>query len=99
MLYLVVEHFLAGDAGPVYARLGDEGRRLPEGVTYLASWVTSDLAHCYQVLDCETRARLDDWMAAWEDLVRFEVISVVTSKEAQRILTDRAKPKDTDDRH
>jgi hypothetical protein len=48
----------------------------------VSSWVTTDLAHCYQVMECADRARLDEWMARWSDLVEFEVIEVVTSPEA-----------------
>jgi hypothetical protein len=55
---------------------------MPEGVRYVSSWVTHDLAHCYQVMDCDTRALLDEWIASWADLVEFEVIPVITSAEA-----------------
>lgn len=82
MLYLVIEHFRGGDPAPVYRRLRDEGRRLPEGLDYVASWVTRDLARCYQVMECEERAPLEAWMARWEDLVRFEVLPVLSSEEA-----------------
>jgi hypothetical protein len=30
-------------------------------------------------LECADHARLDEWMARWEDLVELEVILVVTS--------------------
>jgi hypothetical protein len=33
-------------------------------------------------MECADRALLDEWMAAWDDLVRFEVIEVVTSADA-----------------
>jgi precorrin-3B methylase len=33
-------------------------------------------------MECTDRALLDSWMASWSDLVRFEVIPVVTSAEA-----------------
>ena len=82
MLYMIVEHFRGGDAVPVYRRFRDRGRLAPEGLRYVASWVTDDLRHCYQVMECDDRALLDAWMAAWADLVDFEVIPVVTSAEA-----------------
>lgn len=82
MLYLVIEHFRDGDAAPVYRRLREEGRHLPEGLTRHASWVTTDTTRCYQIMECEDRSLLDTWMAHWADLVRFEVIPVISSAEA-----------------
>ena len=55
MLYMIVEHFRNGDPKPVYARFRERGRLAPEGLKYVASWVTSDLKHCYQVMECEDR--------------------------------------------
>jgi hypothetical protein len=82
MLYLVVESFRGGDPGPVYARFREQGRLAPDGLKYVASWVTTDLARCYQVMECDDPKLLDVWMASWSDLTEFEVIPVVTSAEA-----------------
>ena len=82
MLFMVIEHFRGGDAAPVYARFRERGRLAPEGLTYVNSWVTADLTRCYQVMACDDRALLDEWLARWSDLVDFEVVPVVTSAEA-----------------
>jgi hypothetical protein len=82
MLFMVIEHFRGGDARPVYHRFRDRGRLAPDGLTYVNSWVTDDLTRCYQVMSCDDRGLLDDWIAAWSDLVDFEVIPVITSPEA-----------------
>jgi hypothetical protein len=82
MLYMVVEHFRGGNAVPVYRRFRDEGRLASEGLRYVASWVTDDFRHCYQVMECDDRALLDQWIARWDDLVEFEVVPVVTSADA-----------------
>ncbi len=55
---------------------------MPEGLTYVSSWVTADLTRCYQVVECDDRRLLEQWMARWSDLVEFEVEPVVTSAEA-----------------
>lgn len=89
MLYLIVEHFRNGDPLPVYRRFRDRGRLAPEGLRYLASWVTGDLRRCYQVMECEDRVLLTGWMASWEDLVEFEVIPVVTSAQAAAAVAPR----------
>jgi hypothetical protein len=82
MLYMIIEHFRDGDARPVYERFRDRGRLAPDGLQYVGSWVTADLRHCYQVMECAERALLDQWIAAWSDLVQFEVVPVLTSAEA-----------------
>ena len=82
MLYMIVEHFKNGDPRPVYDRFRRSGRLAPDGLRYVSSWVSSDLARCYQVMECDERRLLDEWIAAWADLVDFEVHSVVTSAEA-----------------
>ena len=82
MLYMIVEHFKNADARPIYDRFRQRGRLAPPGLAYVNSWVASDLTRCYQVMECDDRALLDQWIAAWEDLVDFEVHPVITSAEA-----------------
>jgi len=81
-LYMVVEHFKHKDPLPVYRRFRDKGRMAPEGLVYVSSWVDDQLERCYQLMEAEDRALLDEWMANWKDIVDFEVYSVVTSQEA-----------------
>ena len=89
MLYLVIETFRGGDARPVYRRFRDQGRLAPEGLRYVASWVTEDLRRCYQVMECDDRALLDAWIARWRDLVDFEVLPVMTSADAAATIAPR----------
>ncbi len=89
MLYMIIEHFRGGDPVPVYRRFRDRGRLASEGLRYVDSWVTPDLKHCYQVMECADRALLDEWMAAWSDLVEYEVAPVISSAEAQATMRPR----------
>lgn len=82
MLYMIVEHFRGGDARPVYRRFRDQGRLAPDGLHYISSWVTRDLQRCFQVMECDDERLLQEWIARWDDLVRFEVIPVMTSPDA-----------------
>jgi hypothetical protein len=82
MLYMIIEHFRGGDAVPVYRRFRDLGRMAPDGLRYVSSWVTRDYGHCYQVMECDDPALLEQWMSNWRDLVDFEVIPVMTSADA-----------------
>jgi hypothetical protein len=81
-MYMVIENFKNGDAVPVYRRFRDRGRMAPAGLSYLSSWVNDELDRCYQLMETEDRALLDQWMANWSDLVDFEVQPVITSNQA-----------------
>ena len=81
-LYMVVEHFKDKNPLPVYRRFRDKGRMAPEGLVYVSSWVDHNLEHCYQLMQADSRALLDEWIAKWKDIVDFEVFPVVTSQEA-----------------
>ena len=89
MVYLIIEHYRDGDAVRVYRRFKERGRMAPEGLTYVGSWVTEDLRHCYQIMDCADAALLDRWMDAWRDIVDFEVIPVLTSAQALQAIEPR----------
>lgn len=89
MLYMIIEDFRGGDAVPVYRRFRDRGRLAPEGLRYVASWVTDDLRRCFQVMECDDPALLREWMAAWDDIVEFEVVPVITSAEAAAAIAPR----------
>lgn len=82
VLYMVIENFRGGDAVPVYRRFRDKGRLAPDGLTYVVSWVTTDLRRCFQIMECDDPSLLTQWMARWDDLTEFEVIPVVTSAQA-----------------
>jgi hypothetical protein len=89
MLYMVVETFNPGAAPAVYQRARERGRMLPAGLEYLDSWVSTDYSVCYQLMRSDDPALLDVWMAAWQDLVGFEVVAVQPSADAARAIADR----------
>ena len=89
MLFMIIEHFRGGDPIPVYRRFRDRGRMAPDDVRYVNSWVTSDLSRCYQVMESPDRARLDEWLQRWRDLVDFDVVPVITSSDAQALVAPR----------
>ena len=82
MLFMVIERFKNGDTKLVYRRYQQKGRMLPEGLSYVESWVTADLGRCFQLMQCDEPRLFEQWVNEWQDLVDFEIIPVVTSKEA-----------------
>ena len=83
MQYMIVETFTSGPE-PVYARFRERGRLAPPGLEYVSSVVSDDGRRCYQLMKCDSMNLLEEWMAAWRDLVSFEVIPVISSADAAR---------------
>jgi hypothetical protein len=84
MLFMVVESFRNGDAKAVYSRFQERGRMLPEGLTYIDSWTDAKFERCFQLMACEDQRPLQEWASRWQDLVEFEIVPVISSKEAAR---------------
>ena len=78
---MVVEHYDRG-AAPVYERFAERGRQAPDGLRYVDSWVSAGLDRCFQLMECDDLALLQRWVAAWQDIVRFEIVVVTSSADA-----------------
>jgi hypothetical protein len=78
---MVVEEFVQG-ARAVYERAAERGRMLPPGLEYVDSWIDASLERCFQLMETDDPALIDDWIAKWSDLARFEVVPVLSSDEA-----------------
>jgi hypothetical protein len=81
MLFMVIEDFKDGDPGPIRERFVRDGRMLPEGVVYHASWVDPSNARCFQVMEAKDRDALLVWTDRWADLVGFTILPVLPSEE------------------
>lgn len=88
MLFMVVERFRRQDAKAVYRRLRDHGRLMPDDLTFVASYVQADLACCYQVVECDDVATLQNWVAHWTDLVEFEILPIAYGRETAEALAE-----------
>lgn len=80
--YLVIENYKEGKTEEIYERFSKNGRMLPQGVEYVNSWIEEDLKKCYQIMISQSEEKLKEWIEKWEDLVDFEIIPVINSKEA-----------------
>jgi hypothetical protein len=78
---MVIETFVQG-ARPVYERAAQKGRLLPTGVLYLDSWIDESLQRCFQLMETDDPSALDEWIGEWSDLVRFEIVPLISSSEA-----------------
>jgi hypothetical protein len=78
---MVVEEFTHG-ARPIYERLAEKGRMMPDGLEYVDSWIDERMRRCWQLMETDDPALFDEWTANWSDLMSFEIYPVLTSAEA-----------------
>ena len=77
MQFMVIERFRNQDAKAIYRRLRERGRMMPEGLTFVSSWVSADLDRCFQLMETDDVTLFQRWIAGWSDLMEFEVVPVV----------------------
>jgi hypothetical protein len=83
MLFMVIERFKGRDPAPVYRRLREAGRSLPDGLRYIDSWVEVNFDRCFQLMECDDARLLMQWVLGWRDLIDFEVVPVCPSREVR----------------
>ena len=87
MLFMIIERFQDNDMLPIYQRVNDEGRMLPEGLKYIDSWVEPNFSRCFQLMECDDLRLLQEWILKWRNSgVTFEIVPVVSSKETQKVI-------------
>lgn len=79
MKYMVIETFKVGMVDKVYERFSNKGRMLPDGVHYLDSWLSNDRTKCFQLMEADRFELIEEWIAEWDDLIEFEIVSVQDS--------------------
>jgi Domain of unknown function (DUF3303) len=89
MLFMVIEEFRNQDAKSVYRRFQSKGRMMPDGLTFVNSWVAADLGRCFQLMECDDVTLLQKWIAEWSDLVAFEIVPVVPGKDTAAALANQ----------
>jgi hypothetical protein len=87
MLFMVIERFKDRDPVPIYARLREQGRSMPDGLRYVDSWVEANFDRCFQRMECEDAALLQQWVSQWRDLIEFEIIPVSPSKAVRELFS------------
>lgn len=95
MLFMVIENFRNGNARAIYRRVRERGRMLPDGLRYVDSWVEVDLHRCFQVMECEDPRLFQDWVSRWQDLVDFEIVPIVPSKQTGEMMNNLLESEST----
>jgi Protein of unknown function (DUF3303) len=98
MLFMVIERFRNRDPKPIYRRLRDHGRQMPEGLKYLDSWIEPTFDRCFQLMECDDARLLQQWIVHWSDLMEFEIVPVVPSSVTRDIVAPHLDRPPTTDR-
>jgi len=85
---MVRERFRDDDMIPVYKRLRDAGRVLPEGLKYIDSWIEPNFARCFQLMECDDVTLLQRWVVQWSELIEFEIVPVAPGKDTGAALAE-----------
>ena len=87
MLFMLIERFENNDMIPVYRRLRERGRLLPQGLEYVDSWIEPTFARCFQLMRCDDARLLQEWVLNWRGTgVTFEIVPVISSKDTQAVV-------------
>jgi hypothetical protein len=87
MLFMVIERFRDDDMVPIYRRLRDSGRMLPDGLKYLDSWIEPSFSRCFQLMECDDPRLFQEWVLQWRGTgVSFEIVPVVPSAQTREIV-------------
>jgi len=86
MLFMVVERFRDRDAKAIYRRFREKGRMAPDGLKYVGSWIEANFDRCFQLMECDDAALLQDWLLNWSDLVECEIVPVVPSADTKALV-------------
>jgi hypothetical protein len=84
MLFMVIERFRDNDMVPIYRRVRDGSRMLPDGLKYIDSWVEPNFSRCFQLMECDDPRLFQQWILEWRGFgATFEIVPVVSSKDTQ----------------
>ncbi len=86
-LFMVIERFKDDDMLPIYRRLRDGGRSLPDGLAYVDSWIEPTFARCLQLMACDDLRLLQEWVLHWRGTgASFEIVPVFPSTETHEVV-------------
>lgn len=87
MLFMIIERFKERNPTPIYRRLQETGRSMPDGLRYIDSWIEVNFDRCFQLMDCDDPELLMRWILQWRDLMDFEIVPVSPSKQVRQLFS------------
>jgi hypothetical protein len=89
MLFMIIERFKDTNPIPIYQHLRDKGRGLPDGLSYVGSWIEPNFDRCFQLMECDDASKLMEWVLHWREFATFEIVPVVPSKETRELVENK----------
>ena len=86
--YMIVERFYPRQINALYQKFDQEGRGLPQGVTYLNSWIDESVRICFQLMEAESIDLIEEWISHWKEYAEFEIYPIISSEEAKQKVLD-----------
>ena len=87
MLFMVIERFRDNDMIPIYQRVRNGGRSIPDGLKYVDSWVEPNFSRCFQLMECDDLRLLQEWVLNWQGAgVSFDIVPVVSSAQTREVV-------------
>ena len=87
MLFMVIETFQDQNMIPVYRKVRESGRMIPDGLKYVDSWVESNFSRCFQLMECDDLRLLQQWILNWRGTgTTFEVVPVLASAQTREVV-------------
>src|SRR5687768_16911184 len=84
---MIIERFRDNDMVPIYQRVRDSGRSIPDGLKYIDSWVEPSFSRCFQLMECDDLRMLQTWVLQWRGAgVTFEIVPVVSSTQTREVV-------------
>jgi Protein of unknown function (DUF3303) len=93
MLFMVIETFRDNDMVPIYQKVRDGGRMLPDGLKYIDSWVEPGFRRCFQLMETDDARLFQQWILQWRGYgVDFEIVPVVSSAQTREAVAPYLTP-------
>ncbi len=83
---MVIERFPNNDPRPIYEHLREHGRGLPDGLRYVDSWIEAGFGRCFQLMECDDAALLQEWSLHWAGKVELEFVPVSHSSTVRALV-------------
>jgi hypothetical protein len=72
---------------PIYKKVREGGRMLPEGLKYIDSWIAPNFSRCFQLMECDDLRLFQRWVLPWRGFgATIESVPVVSSKETREVV-------------